>query len=156
MNYLSDKLKTETAVSQKEVSSNNFLYYGLLAYTIIFYSQIAGRFPVLSAVRPEFLLGLVLLSIITVKFFKRDISFSENRLNTIALIFFLIGFIGIPFALVKSRTLETFIRLMKFAAIFFMIIATIDSEKKLKGFIYVYLSMIALLTFAPSPSALPR
>ena len=128
---------------------NNFMYYGLLAYTVIFYSQIAGRYPALSAFRPEFLLGLVLITIVIIKMARGDIDFTENRLNTVALFFFLIAIIGIPFALVKSRSFDTFIRLMKFAAIYFMIVATIDSEKRLKGFIYVYLSMIALLFVEP-------
>ena len=125
-----EKIKSKSLSENKE---RNFLFYGLLIYTILFYSQIAARFPSLAQFRLEFFVGSVLVFLSLVKIIKGEISFKENRLNTAALIFLLVSFMTIPFAFVKSLALETFISLFKFFSIYLMIITCIDDEKKLKG-----------------------
>lgn len=130
-------------------NQSNFLYYGLLLYTFLFYSQIAGRFPILSSFRIELLFGTLLLLFCFLKIISGEINFNENRLNIAALIFLLVAFFTIPFALIKNTALDWFIRLLKFFAIYLMIVSAINTEKRLKVFMYVYLVMILLLFVEP-------
>lgn len=140
------EVKTKSPLKYR---SSNFLYYGLLTYTVIFYSQIGSRFSVLSSFRIEFVVGSILLFFSVLNLINGKIKFNENIVNVVALLFLLVAFVTIPFALVKMRALDTFIKLFKFFSIYLMIISAIDSEKRLKGFIYVYLIMISLLFVQP-------
>lgn len=128
---------------------NNFLYYGLLAYTVIFYSQLGSRLQILAPLRLELAIGSFLLIVIFIKIFKGEVDLTENTINLAAIFFFLAALITIPFALVKSHALSTFIRLFKFFAIYLMIISCIYDERHLKAFLYVYLMMISLLFVEP-------
>ena len=128
---------------------NNLLYYGLLLYLIVFYTQIAARIPALAPFRVEFIIGSVLVLCGLLRLLRREIDFKENKLNTAALLFLTAAFITIPFAFVKMRALNMFISLFKFFSVYLMIITIIDNEKKLKGFVYLYLAMIALLFVEP-------
>ncbi len=132
-----------------EKNKSNFGYYGLIIYTMLFYSQIAGRFQFLQPFRLELVVGSILVVYSLYQIITGKIDIGENKLNYFAILFIIIAFITIPFAYVRSRALETFISFVKFFAIYLMIITSIDSEKKLKGFIYVYLSMITLLFIEP-------
>jgi O-antigen ligase len=80
---------------------------------------------------------------------KGGMRMNENRLNFALLLFLGVAFMTIPFAYVKMRAWTMFIRIFKFFAIYMMIVAAIDTEKKLKGFIYVYLAMICLIFVEP-------
>ena len=128
---------------------NNFIYDGLIFYTIIFYTHIAGRLPFLAPFRIEFILGTCLLLFVINKLLKGNIKLDENKLNIIIFMFILVLITSVIFAYVHMRALTTFIRVFKFFAIYLMIIAAIDTEKKLKGFITVYLIMICLLFVEP-------
>jgi O-antigen ligase len=124
---------------------NKFLYYCLLAYTIIFYSQIGGRIPVLGTIRIELLVGSIILILIFLKVNKGTIKIKKNRVSLAATFFLVACFITIPFAYYKTYSFEIFIRLLKFFAIYLMIIFGIQSEKQLKGFIWIYILMIAFI-----------
>lgn len=140
--------KTHVSESSQEKKAD-FLFYGLLLYTVVFYSQIAARFPILMPFRVEFVLGSILIIFCLSKIITGKIDLKENRLNTAALLFLLVAFITIPLAFHKGHALNTFIRLLKFFAIYLMIISTIDNEKKLKQFLYIYIAMISLLFVQP-------
>lgn len=127
----------------------NFLYYGLLVYTFLFFSQIAIRFPVLRPFRIEFVLGSILLLSVVLKLLRGKITLRENELNAAVLFFLVVIAASVPFAVVRSVSLATFIGVFKFFAIYPMIIAAIDSERKLKGFIYVYFVMVSLIFVEP-------
>jgi O-antigen ligase len=148
---ITEKESTQTN-GINEYSENNegkYAYYGLILYTIMFYSQIASRFPFLAPLRPELLVGSILVIYAIYRIFTGKTNFSENSLTFWAFFFIIFALITIPFAFVRTRALDTFIRLIKFFAIYLMIITAIDDEKKLKGFFYVYLGMITLLFFEP-------
>jgi putative inorganic carbon (HCO3(-)) transporter len=135
--------------SNHKKGQSNFLYYGLLTYTAVFYSKIGRRFTILGTFRIELIIGSVILFVILLKILRGEIDFKENRLNMAAIIFLFAAFLTIPFAFVRSVALDWFIRLLKFFAIYPMIIAAINNEDKLKGFIYVYVAMLALLIVEP-------
>jgi len=138
--------KDSTSLTVKtENNINNFFYYGLLAYTVIFFSQIGGRIPILGAVRVELLSGSFLLFCIFYKIFNREFEVETNPVNKAAFFFLSACFITIPFAYYKSYSIEIFIRLLKFFAIYIMIVAGIQSEKQLKGFIWIYVLVVAYI-----------
>lgn len=124
-------------------------FYGLLIYTMMFYSQFAGRYPFLAPLRLEFFLGITLIIYAFAQIFSGKVRFKENLMNFAALLFISIAFITIPFAYVKISALNAFYDLLKFFAIYLMIITTINNEKKLKVFVYVYEAMIVLIFFEP-------
>jgi O-antigen ligase len=128
---------------------SNFIYYGLLVYTFLFYTQFAGRYPVFKPFRLEFVLGAIMLIICTMKFFSEDVKLSENKLNSAAIIFFAVLILSIPIAVVKTRALEASIKIFKFFAIYLMIVCSLKSEKELKGFIYLYIIMVCLIFVEP-------
>ena len=123
--------------------------YGLLLYIIIFYSQIGSRIPSLGFFRIELIVGAILILFAISKIITGETKFKENRLNTAALFFLLAAFITIPFAAWRTLAFETFIRFLKFFAIYLMIITAINNEKKLKVFIYIYLGLICLIFVEP-------
>ena len=141
--------KMNTLVDPAPIKSNSFFYYGLLTYTIIFYSQIAGRFHSLEPFRVEFVLGSILLVCIFAKFINGTLPFDENTINKAALFFILAALLTIPFAFVKARALDKFIQLLKFFSIYLMIIAGITDERRLRIFTIVYLACISLLFVEP-------
>jgi putative inorganic carbon (hco3(-)) transporter len=141
--------KEDISIDYLEKRESNLLYYGLLFYIFLFYSQIAGRFPVLAPFRIEFVIGSILVFVALARIINSNPPFNENRLNQAAMLFLVLAFISIPFALVKTRALNEFIHLIKFFAIYLMIIVTINNEKRLKGFVYIYLGMITLLFIEP-------
>jgi O-antigen ligase len=125
------------------------MFYGLLVYVMLFYSQIGSRFSFLAPLRLEFIVGFVLAASALVLFASGILQFSENKMNLAAMLFIAIAFLTIPFAFVRSRALDTFIHLVKFFAIYLMIVAGIKNERQLRLFIFVYLAMIALLFVQP-------
>lgn len=124
-------------------------FYGLLIYTMMFYSQFAGRYPFLAPLRLEFFLGIALIIYAFSQILTGKISFNENLMNFAALLFISVAFVTIPFAYVKLNALNASYDLLKFFAIYLMIISTINNEKKLKIFVYVYQAMIVLIFFEP-------
>jgi len=149
-NEISTEVKKITIPPDIELESQNkFLFYGLLTYIFIFYTQIAARIPALSPLRIEFLVGSILLLAIGFKFFSGELNFMENKINLAGLLFFTAAFLTIPFAMVKSLALETFINMFKFSAVYFMIIASITTERRLKIYFYLYLSLVGLIFVEP-------
>ena len=136
-------------MATQEKYNSKFLFYGLILYTVIYYTQIAGRYPILAPFRVEFVVGTILLIVIGWKIFSKEIDLSENKINFYTIIFFTVCGITIPFAIVKSRAVEEYISLIKFFSIYLMIISCINTERRLKIFFYVYLAMISLLFVEP-------
>ncbi len=124
-------------------------FYGVLLYTILFYSRLPERIPVLGAIRIEFVLGAILVVSSLRKLMRGESPSVGSRLNLLALLFFVNAMLSVPFAFVKQRALDMFIEFAKAFMIYIMIVTAVDSERKLKTFLTVYLSMIALLFVEP-------
>lgn len=123
--------------------------FGLLTYIILFYSQIGARIPSLGPFRVELIVGVIVILFAISKILTGKTKFKENKLNSAALFFVVAAFITLPFAAWKTYAFDTFMRFLKFFAIYLMIITAIDNEKKLKVFIYVYLACICLIFVEP-------
>lgn len=142
-------IHADRSVESGSVKIFDFGFTGLLLYIFVFYTQIAHRFPFLSPLRLEFVIGAVLVALAVFRFSTGSLNLTENFLNIAALLFITIALFTIPFAFVRSHALETFIRLLKFFSIYLMIVAFVDNEKKLKIFFYSYLALIAFLFLQP-------
>ena len=117
MKILKGKNNTEIStdtLNYRHIKQDNFLYYGLLVYTIIFYSQIAGRFPVLALLRIELLIGSILLITIIARMIHGEIDFKENKLNIAIFLLLLVMFVSILFAYVHSRAFTTLSECLSF------------------------------------------
>jgi putative inorganic carbon (hco3(-)) transporter len=124
---------------------NRSLYHLLLFYTFIFYSQIGGRVPFIGAVRIELIIGCLILILALFKVKSKDVRIPNNNLNMVAIWFLIVCILTIPFAYYRSYSIDIFFRLLKFFSIYLMLIVGIVSEKQLRGFIWVYILMIAFI-----------
>lgn len=146
-------ISNETSIQEKRVNTpqydSKFLFYGLLLYLPVFYSQIGSRIPSLEPFRLEFCIGALLLVIIVSKIIQKEIDLNENKFTYASILFFVLLALMIPFAFIRHRAFETYIAFSKFFAIYFMIISCIGNEKRLRIFTYVYLACISLLFVEP-------
>ena len=147
--YPRGRRTTSTTAALSKKSGGKLLYYTLLGYTFVFYSQIGGRLPFLAPFRVELLLGVFALALAISKIMKKEVRWDENRLNRAAITFLFACFATVPFAFVRMRALEQSVMILKFFAIYLMIITAIDNRAKLEGFIKVYLAMVALVFVQP-------
>ncbi len=130
-------------------NQNKLLFYGLIAYLVLFYAQPAGRFPVLRPFRIELVLGLLLSLGAVLEFAQGRLKITENKINLAMIAFFFFLFMSIPFALVKTRAFDGFIRVAKLFPIYLMIISSVHDERRLKLFMYVYLGLIGFIFVEP-------
>ncbi len=129
--------------------NSKFLFYGLLLYLPIFFSQIGSRIPALAPLRLEFILGAILLLVIVLNLVEENIILSDNRLTTASIIFFAYLACTIPFSFVIQNSLDIYIAYVKFFMVYFMIISCINNEKRLRILVYVYLGCISLIFVEP-------
>ena len=80
--YITKTMDKRHISKYQQENGSNFLFYGLLAYTVIFYAQIGSRFPVLAPFRPELTIGSILLIVILIKTLKGEIYVRENMINS--------------------------------------------------------------------------
>ena len=143
------KIALSMQTEKRKAETYNILFLGLLVYTIIFYSQIGARFPLLGHLRIELLVGSIMLILITFEFLRGQINLNENSLNILACAFLLVTAITIPLAHYKTYAYQSFISFFKVFTVYLMIITGITSEKKFKIFVSIYLAMTCLLFVEP-------
>ena len=138
------------AATEKTAERHNVLFYLVLLYMIIFYTQPGGKIAALGAVRIELLTGGgILVALFAGSARTRLI---DKRIHPYVVFFIIamcLSFLGAVWTHTASDALPVLIQLLKFFAIYFMIIGTVDSERKLKLFIWVYLAMILFLLGEP-------
>lgn len=146
-------ISNETSIKANRMNTPKYnskiLFYGLLLYLPVFYSQIGTRIPALKSLRMEFLIGMILIVIIVFKIIQKEIELNENRFTYASIVFFILLALMIPFAFIKHTAFEIYIAYLKFFLIYFMIISCIGDEKRLRIFTYLYLACISLLFVEP-------
>ena len=126
------------------------LFHLVLLYIVVFYSQIGERIPALESVRLEFVIGGVILGIILMKRLTgRPHDHTPDRLNFAIILFLASIVISIPGSYWLSNSANTFLRLLKSAAIYVMIVSTIDTEARLRKVLWIYLLMVFLIVGQP-------
>jgi putative inorganic carbon (hco3(-)) transporter len=126
--------------NQKIKASSKFLFYGLLLYTLIYYSQLGSRVPALGKIRIEFTVGVIILVFCIPQLIKK-ITHNEEEKSILYPIyfFFAAAVISIPTTVAGYHTINWLIYLFKSFAIFIMIYVGVNTEKELKVFIYLLL-----------------
>lgn len=126
------------------------LFKCVLAYLVVFYSQIGLRFPPLGSLRIELILGVVILVWIGVIRMQEGARVDRNGSLTVAIIFLFVAMaLSIPGSAWKGRSVDTMFTVFKMFSLYIMIIATIDTETKLRQFMWVYILMVALVVGEP-------
>ncbi len=135
---------------EQNKAGSKFLFYGLLLYTAIYYSQLGSRIPALGRIRIEFLVGCAILIVAIPELIKK-ITHNEEEKRILYPIYFFFGaaLISIPTTVAGYHTINYLIYLFKSIAIFIMIYAGVNNEKELKPFIYVLLIMAGVIIVEP-------
>jgi|CXWL01.1.fsa_nt_gi O-antigen ligase len=131
-------------------SVNYMLFKCVLAYLVVFYSQIGLRIPLLGSLRIELILGILILVGIGVVRMQEVGRSDRNGPLTFSIIFLFVAMaLSIPGSAWKGRSVDTMFTVFKMFALYIMIIATIDTETKLRQFMWVYILMVALVVGEP-------
>lgn len=121
-----------------------------LAYVVIYYSQLGGRVPLLGAMRIEFLTGAAILGGVALQALQsRADRPRDGSLTGPILALFGAMVISIPTSYWISHSIGTMVGVVKAFALYLMIVATVDSEEKLRRFLWVYVAMVGLITIEP-------
>ena len=135
---------------EKNRAGNKFLFYGLLFYTAIYYSQLGSRIPALGKIRIEFLIGALILLAATPIFLKKITHNEEEKSILYPIYFFFVAaVISIPTTVAGYNTIDWLIRLFKSFAIFIIIYTGVNTEKELRRFIFVLLIMAGIIIIEP-------
>ena len=128
---------------------SDFTFYCFLIYVISYYLHITSRVSVLGAIRFDILISaLVMYSIISqLDKFKERLSTPPARAIVTLLIFIIITvpLVEWPGSVLKNNLKE----FLKAAVFFFFTIAAIDSIKRLKIFIWVFIACQAIRILEP-------
>jgi O-antigen ligase len=122
----------------------------VLLYIITFYLQPGSRIPALGVIRFELVLGSILLFMLLLK--NGGKFFSLTKMNKAILFFFIavcLSFFGAVYTRTASDAFEILVRLLKFFSVYIMIVGTVDTTKKLKIFMLVYLGAICFFYMEP-------
>jgi len=129
---------------------NPFLFYGLLLYLMIYYSQVGSRIPALGRMRVELVVGgIILLAAIRVFIKKITHNEEEKRILYPIYLFFAAAAISIPTTVAGHHAIDGFVLLFKSFSVFIMIYVAVITEKGLEGLIYVLLIMAGLVIVEP-------
>ena len=133
--------------SKKESS---FLFYGLLLYTAIYYSQIGARIPALGKIRFELIIGVIILLVAIPELLKKITHDDEEKIILYPIYFFFAAaLISIPTTVAGYHTLDSLIIFFKSFAIFIMIYAGVNTKRELRGFVYILLIMHGVIIIEP-------
>lgn len=126
------------------------VFYGVLVYLVVFYSQIGARIPALEAMRPEFLTGGMVLAGLAFRWFTdRRPAEVANPLAMPTVMLFAVMLLTIPISYWPGHSVDTMIQVFKYFALYLMIVGTVDDENKLRAFIWTYVAMVLLITGEP-------
>ena len=126
------------------------MYWLVLLYVIVFYTQPGSRFPMLGAIRIELLIGVVILGGVLLT--KWQMLVRLTRLNKAIFIFFsslCFSFFGAVWTHTASHSIDVLLNIFKFFSIYIMMIGTINSERKLRLFTWVYIGSICFYYTEP-------
>ena len=126
------------------------LFKCVLAYVVVFYSQIGTRIQPLESLRPELVLGSLILIAIgaTWKQPAGTVARSIQLSGSIVFLFVAMA-LSIPGSYWITKSVDTMLGVFKMFSLYIMIMATIDTEAKLRQFMWVYVFMVTLIVGEP-------
>lgn len=126
------------------------LFKCVLAYVVVFYSQIGIRIPLLGSLRLELVIGSLILIAMGAKRMQQVVRTNRYATLTGPIMFLFIAMaVSIPGSYWFGKSVETMIVVLKMVSLYTMIVATVDTEEKLRQFVWVYVCMVALIVGEP-------
>lgn len=125
--------------------------YAVGAYMILVYCKLSSYYPVFGAIKSELIFAFIIILrlAITPNFFT-NLSLRYNQVNKYLVYFTLC--VGLSFSIAMDHQYSWDIKVyhyIKVLILYVMIITAINSEKELKIFAFVFLSMMAFLAYEP-------
>ncbi len=126
------------------------LFKCVLAYVVVFYSQIGMRIPLLGSLRLEFVLGSFILIALVVAKMQGVVQTDRYTSLTGSIVFLFVAMaLSVPGSYWITKSVDTMLAVFKMFSLYIMIMATIDTEAKLRQFMWVYVFMVALIVGEP-------
>jgi len=128
-----------------------FLFYpylGVLVYLILSYLRFEETVPALGNLHLTRLLAIALIVVWAIRsaITKSKLYLQEKGLILLYLFFLMLAF-SIPFSFWPTRSFNTFVDMLKILVFTILFIHLIDSQKKLKSFLWVFLIVNGFLAF---------
>lgn len=124
-------------------------YYGLLAYTILYFLRVGEVYPFLGTIRFEFIVGAYLVARMCIQGVPASARLSSNPTTKALAVFLIIIFLSVPFAVSVSTSWEWANYYLKRFIFAFMALVTIDTRGRLRGFFWVFSLMTCWVALAP-------
>ncbi len=120
-----------------------FLYpfFGLLVYYVLLVVRPGAFAYQLAALHPERIIGGLLLVAVLIhkKYCGQKILLLGERLNWLFLFFIFAMLLSVPGSYWPTQTIWTVVNFLKICVFYFLIINVIETERQLRGFLWVYI-----------------
>jgi len=125
-----------------------FPYLGVLVYMILSYLRFEETVPALGNLHLTRLLAIALIVVWAIRAAstKSKLYLQEKGLILLYLFFLMLAF-SIPFSFWPTKSFNTFVDMLKILVFTIIFIHLLDSQKKLKSFIWVFLIVNGFLAF---------
>jgi len=123
-----------------EISVSNFSFYLYLYYMVSFLLHIPARIPAISVIRPDLLIAVTLLISLFMQQ-QKLIGRFDNPCNKYLLIFLAYSILSLPFVEWPGSVLRgNLTEVIKACLFFYFTILIVDTDVRLKRFIFVFVS----------------
>jgi putative inorganic carbon (HCO3(-)) transporter len=124
-------------------------YFGLLAYTVLYFLRVGEVYPFLGTIRFEFIVGAYLVARICIQGIPTTARLNANPTTKALAVFLIIIFLSVPFAVSFSTSWEWATYYLKRFIFAFMALVTIDTRGRLRGFFWVFSLMTCWVALEP-------
>jgi putative inorganic carbon (hco3(-)) transporter len=132
--------------------NNKAGFYLFLLYNISYFANLTFRFPILGAIRFDFILGCLLLIYVFKAFLSGQSTSKYDQSGSVNLLFILLAYVicTLPFVqwpgTVLNKGLPLFLKLVVF---YFFTVTFLENETQLKRFMNIYLILLLFIIFEP-------
>ncbi len=123
-------------------------YLGVLVYVILSYLRFEETVPALGNLHLTRLLAIALIVVWAIRAaITKSKLYLQDKGLILLYLFFLIMVFSIPFSFWPTKSFNTFVDMLKILIFTILFIHLLDSQKKLKSFIWVFLTVNGFLAF---------
>jgi len=124
-------------------------YLGLLSYLVVFLLRPGELFPALAPLHLERILGVLVFIVMLLhnKLKHGEFRIIHDRINYCFLFLFGVVLLSVPTAFWKTASVGQSIEFGKIAVFYFLIIGLVESERRLKAFVWLFVLLISYLAF---------
>ncbi|HYV50934.1 MAG TPA: O-antigen ligase family protein [Dongiaceae bacterium] len=122
-------------------------FVGLIIYAFLFILQPGELFPILAALHLERVVGMLTLAGVALNMLRRHGQLMVDASAQTRWLWILAGAIllSVPFAFWRGQALNRFMDMMKIIGFYIMIVNLVDTRKRLRIFVWVYLVLMLYL-----------